>query len=75
MKLTKTIEYGKEEMSGRNQHMWDLEAVNNLEKDFNASAASNYLIFYVAVKQGGICLCARKCQDIKGSTLVIWNRT
>lgn len=71
MKLTKAIEYGKEEMSGRNQHMWDPKIVNNLEKDINASAASDYLILCVAIKQGGICLCARKCQDVKGSTLVI----
>lgn len=71
MKLTKAIEYGREEMSGRNQHMWDLKTVNNLEKDINASAARDYLTLHVAVKHGSICSCARKCQDIKGSALVM----
>lgn len=52
MKLTKAIECGREEMSGRNQHMWDLKAVNNLEKDINASAVSDYLTLRVAVKHG-----------------------
>jgi hypothetical protein len=50
MKLTKAIECGREEMSGRNPHMWDLKAVNNLEKDINASVAGDYLTLRVAVK-------------------------
>ena len=54
-------------MSGRNQHMWDLKSVNNLEKDISAPAASE-------VKSSSaccICPCARKCQDVKGSALVM----
>lgn len=30
--------------------MWDLKAVNNLEKDINASVAGDYLTLRVAVK-------------------------
>lgn len=71
MKLTKAIECGREEISGRNQHMWDLKTVNNLEKDINASAASNYLTLRVTVKHGSICPCAWKCQDVKYSALVM----
>lgn len=71
MKLTKAVECGREEMSGRNEHMWDLKTVNNLEKDINASAASDYLTLRVAVKHGSTCPGARKCQDIKGSALVM----
>lgn len=51
--------------------MWDLKIVNNLEKDINASAASDYLTLRVAVKHGSICACARKCQDFNGSALVM----
>lgn len=51
--------------------MWDLKTVNNLEKDINASAASDYLTLRVAVKHGSTCPGARKCQDIKGSALVM----
>lgn len=47
--------------------MWDLKTVNNLEKDIKASAATDYLTLCVAVKHGGVCSCARKCQDAKGS--------
>lgn len=43
------MECGKEEMSGRNQHMWDLEVGNNLEKDIHACAARDYLPLCVAV--------------------------
>lgn len=67
MKLTQEIECGREKMSGRNQHMWDLKSVNNLEKDISAPAASE-------VKSSSaccICPCARKCQDVKGSALVM----
>lgn len=51
--------------------MWDLKTVNNLEKDINASAASNYLTLRVTVKHGSICPCAWKCQDVKCSALVM----
>lgn len=58
MKLTKAIECGGEEMSGRNAHVWDLKAVNNLERDINSSAASDYLTLWEAVKHGsGLSLC------------------
>lgn len=58
-------------MSGRNQYMWNPKIVNNLEKDINASAASDYLSLRVAVKHGRICpCCVRKCQDVKASVLV-----
>lgn len=74
MKLTKTIERGKEKMSGKNQHMWEQKSVNNLEKDINVSAASDDLTLHEAIKHGSGCPCARKCQDFKGSALVMWNR-
>lgn len=74
MKLTKAITCGRE-MSGRNQHMWDLKTVNNLEKDTKASAATDYLTLCVAVKHGSIFSCARKCQEAKGSATAMWNRT
>ena len=75
MKLTKAIACGREEMSGRNQHMWDPKTVNNLEKDIKASAATDYLTLRVAVKHGSVRSFARKCQDVKASASAMWNRT
>lgn len=75
MKLTKAIECGREEMSGTKQHMWDLQTVNNLERDINGSAAGDYLTLRAAVKHGSTCLGARKCQAFKDSALVMWKST
>lgn len=52
MKLAKAIECGGEEMPGRNRHVWNPKAVNNEERDINASATSDYLTLRVAVKHG-----------------------
>lgn len=74
MKLTKAIECGREEMSGRNQHMWDLKVVNNLEKIINVCAASDYLTHCVAVKHGAIVPVQRNVRILKVQPWLCENR-